>query len=68
MYATVGWLALLGASVLIEVLARLGRTRTPTLAQLGAALASRIPGRVLLILLWLFVGFHLFARYTIARH
>lgn len=68
MYATVGWLVLLGASILVEVLARFRSTRIPTLVQLGATLASRVPGRVLLILLWIFVGFHLFARYTIPRH
>jgi hypothetical protein len=68
MYANIGWLALLGASFLIEVLARFRSTRTPTLAQLGAALATRVPGRVILLLLWLFVGLHLFARYTFPRH
>jgi len=68
MYATVGWIALLGASVLLEVLARFRSKRTPTLAQLGSTLALRIPGRVFLILLWIFVGVHLFARYTIPHH
>jgi hypothetical protein len=68
MYATVGWIVLVGVTVLIEVLARFGLVRTPTLAQLGAILASRIPGRVILILLWIFVGLHLFARYTLSRH
>lgn len=68
MYATLGWLVLLGASVLIELLARFLSARTSTLAQLGATLASRVPGRVILIILWIFVGLHLFARSTIPRH
>jgi hypothetical protein len=68
MYATIGWLVLLGAGLLIEVLGRLRPARISTLARLGAMLASRILGRVVLILIWIFVGVHLFARYTIPGH
>jgi hypothetical protein len=65
MLATIGWTALLGAGVLIEVLSRLRLTRTPSLVRASALLATSLPGRVILILLWAFVGLHLFARYTI---
>jgi len=67
-YGTVGWLALLALALLFELLARLHLTKTSTLGQFGATIASRLPGRVLLVLLWIFVGVHLFARYTLPRH
>jgi hypothetical protein len=65
MYATVIWLALLIAGVLIEVLGRLRPTRVSTLNRATSMLATRISGRAILILLWVFIGFHLFARYTV---
>jgi hypothetical protein len=68
MYATIGWLALLGASILIEAYGRFRSSKTSSLARLGAVLATRIPGRVVLLLIWVFVGVHLFARYTRFRH
>ena len=62
---TLAWLVLLSVSVLIELLARLGVGRTPTLGRVGAAIATTLGGRVLLLLLWMYVGFHLFSRYTL---
>jgi hypothetical protein len=53
MYATIG---------------RFRSARTSSLARLGALLATRIPGRVVLLLIWVFVGVHLFARYTLSHH
>jgi hypothetical protein len=67
-YGTVGWLFLLVVGVLVEVLARREPSRISTLSQLGAFFATRVAGRVLLTLLWLFIGLHLFARYTIPGH
>jgi hypothetical protein len=64
-FATIGWIALLGVGVLIEVLSRLGKTRASSLARASALLATSVPGRLILIILWAFVGLHLFARYTI---
>jgi len=61
------WLVLLGACLAIEVLARLDPARSATLAQFGASVASRRVGRVLLVALWVFIGVHLFARYTLPR-
>jgi hypothetical protein len=28
---------------------------------------ARVPGRIVLVLVWAFVGWHLFARYTVPR-
>jgi hypothetical protein len=67
MYATVGWILLLVACGLVELLARRPQSRTSTLSQFGALIASRMSGRVLLTILWIFVGVHLFTRYTIPR-
>jgi hypothetical protein len=61
------WFVLLGASVTIEILARLVPARFATFTQLASSVASRRLGRLLLVLLWIFVGVHLFARYTIPR-
>lgn len=68
MWATIGWLVLLGLSAAVEVASRLRAGPTPTLARVGAVIATRFSGRVILILLWVFVGLHLFARYTIPGH
>jgi hypothetical protein len=67
MIGTVLWFVLLGAGLAVEVLARLHPRKFATLTQLGTKVASRGVGRFLLVLLWIFVGVHLFARYTIPR-
>jgi hypothetical protein len=68
MYGTVGWIVLLGAGVIVEALSRLHLTQTPSLARTGSLLAARWAPRILLILFWIFVGLHLFTRYTIPAH
>ena len=68
MYGTVGWIVLLGAVVIVEVLSRLYVTHASSLARTGAMLAARLAPRFLLLLLWIFVGLHLFTRYTIPTH
>jgi hypothetical protein len=68
MWATIGWLVLLGLSAAVEVASRLRAGPTATLARAGAMIATRVSGRVILMLLWVFVGLHLFARYTIPGH
>jgi len=65
MYGTVGWIVLLGAVVIVEVLSRLHVTHTPSLARTGAMLAARLAPRILLLLFWIFFGLHLFTRYTL---
>jgi hypothetical protein len=68
MIGTICWLLLLGASIGVELFARVRTTSTTTLARTGSLLATRISARVLLVLLWAFVGLHLFARYTLPGH
>jgi hypothetical protein len=67
MNATAIWIALLAVAVLFEVLGRLRPTRVSTLNRFGSMISRRLSVRVILILLWIFVGIHLFARYTIPR-
>jgi hypothetical protein len=61
------WIALLVLCALIELSARVRPKRISTLSRTVSMLATRIPGRTLLVL-WVFVGFHLFARYTLPNH
>lgn len=68
MLVTLVWLALLASIALIELLGRVRPSRASTLRRTGALLATRVSGRVILLLLWVFVGVHLFARYTIPHH
>jgi hypothetical protein len=67
MYGTALWIALLASGVVIEVLGRLRPDRVSTLGRTTSMLARRTSGRAILILFWIFVGFHLFARYTVPR-
>jgi hypothetical protein len=67
MNATALWVAILVAGIAIEVLARMRPNRVATLSRATSVVARRLSGRVILIALWIFVGFHLFARYTIPR-
>jgi hypothetical protein len=59
------WLALIIVGVLIDIVGRLRPDGVATFDRAAAIIESRITGRVILILLWVFVGFHLFARYTV---
>ena len=68
MFGTVCWLILLASGVLIELLSRLGRISTPTLNRTGAVIARSVVGRLFLLAFWIFVGLHLFARYTLPGH
>jgi hypothetical protein len=68
MLGTICWLILLFSGVLIEVLSRAGRITTPTLIRTGALVARSVVGRLFLLAFWIFVGLHLFARYTLPGH
>ena len=57
------WFVLLAVSAVIERLARLDVRRCP-LGRVGAGIATYFGGRLLPALLWMFVRFHLFSRYT----
>jgi hypothetical protein len=65
--ATIAWIALLAASLVIELLSRREGHRVASLPQTGSWVAIHVLGRVILWLLWIFVGLHLFARYGVQR-
>jgi Family of unknown function (DUF6186) len=65
--ATIAWLALAGVGLAWELVCRRTRGRWASLGTIGSALGSRLPGRMALLALWGFVGWHLFARYTLPR-
>lgn len=67
MYATAMWIALLTVSVALEVISWAAPRRISSLERTGARIAIRVSGRALLWALWIFVGLHLFARYTLPR-
>jgi hypothetical protein len=64
---TILWWVLIGAGAAFEVAARVRPTLIVPLARLGARLASNVALRVALWVAWIFVGIHLFARYTLPR-
>jgi len=64
MLATALWSVLLVAGVLLEVSVGFAQSGV-YLNRAVAMIERRVSGRVVLILLWALVGFHLFARYTI---
>jgi hypothetical protein len=68
MFANIAWIVLLVAVVLTMFFARVSDAGPATLTKAGDAVATRVSGRVILILLWIFVGVHLFTRYTVPGH
>ncbi|HVA08796.1 MAG TPA: hypothetical protein VNG12_18840 [Acidimicrobiales bacterium] len=68
MLGTTGWLVIAGAAIMWEAVCRASRGRFPGLGRTGSMLARRLPWRVVLIVLWMFAGLHLFARYTVPGH
>ncbi len=64
MLGTIGWIVIAVVVVGWELVGRFGHGRTPDLGELGALVAMRLSGRIILIVVWVFIGFHLFARYT----
>ena len=57
-----GFAAVIGALVTLEIVARRRTTRVPTLGQwLGYVMRART-GRALILLGWLWLGWHYFAR------
>jgi hypothetical protein len=65
---TVLWWVLIGATVVLEFVARARPEALASLSRVGAWLAQSIPGRVGLWMGWIFVGVHLFARYGVNTH
>lgn len=68
MYGTVIWIVLFVVGALLELRARRSTSAVSSLGALGARVSSRVFGRSLLIACWIFVGLHLFARYTLPGH
>lgn len=65
MVIVVVWTALLGAAVTWESWCRFANRGWLRLSDLCTALARHRAGQLLLIAMWAFVGWHLFARYTL---
>ncbi|MFC9552342.1 DUF6186 family protein [Rhodococcus sp. NPDC056960] len=59
------WLMLIGAGIGIELCSHRTGGRWSSLASIASSLWVRPPGRLLLIGIWGFVGWHVFARYTV---
>jgi hypothetical protein len=62
---TVLWVAVAVAGVALEIAGRFRGARSPGLGRVLARLDTRLPGRLVLLAAWGFVGLHLFARYTL---
>ncbi|MGY1690809.1 DUF6186 family protein [Geodermatophilus sp. SYSU D01105] len=56
-----GVAVLLGAALALEVAGRRGRVAAPAAAAVGAAMQTT-PGRVAVLLVWLWLGVHFLAR------
>ena len=65
MAVTILWMVLAAAAILWEVVCHRSDGRWTSLTDLGARLGGRLPGRIVLIGIWAFVGWHVFARYTL---
>ncbi len=64
MIVAIAWLLLGAVAVSLEVAARRG-AHVSQLSEIAARLAGTALGRLVLVACWAFVGWHLFARYTI---
>jgi hypothetical protein len=64
MIVTAAWLALTAAGLALELVSRRS-ARVTSLGVIGSRIASRRLGRLGLVVAWAFVGWHLFARYTV---
>ena len=67
MLVSIMWLALLGAALTWEVYCSLGDRRWISLTKVAVVIGRTRPGQLLLVAVWGFVGWHLFARYTLPR-
>ena len=67
MTVTAIWLALMVFVPAWEVVSRHSGGRWSSLGRIGSVIVARLPGRLGIVLLWGYVGWHLFARYTVPR-
>ena len=65
MAVSVLWTVLLAAALGWEAWCRSAGRGLPSLLDLSAALRRRRRGTLLLVAVWAFVGWHVFARYTL---
>jgi hypothetical protein len=68
MVGTFAWIALFLAVVQIMFFSHRRDAGTAALTKTGSAVATRVLGRVILLLFWIFIGVHLFTRYTLPSH
>lgn len=64
---TVVWLGLVAIGVVWEVRCRRPGSHWTSLSELGMRMGSGPLARIVLLVVWAFVGWHVFARYTIPR-
>jgi hypothetical protein len=62
---TVLWWVLIAGGAALEVAGRIRPALVAPLSRLGDRVASHLPLRVALWVGWIFVGVHVFARYTL---
>jgi len=62
---TIVWLVLLTSGVIWEIVCHLSHGRWTSLTAIVRAVGNRLPGKLILIGIWAFIGWHLFARYTL---
>jgi hypothetical protein len=67
MLVTAAWLVLISASLGWELYCRRKPARWTSLTSIASRLWEHRLGRVLLVAVWAFVGWHFFSRYTIPR-
>jgi hypothetical protein len=65
---TVVWWVLIAGGVILDIMARVRPQLIAPLSRVGARLAGLLPLRVVLWAGWIFLGVHLFTRYTLPRH
>lgn len=64
--ATVGaYLCVVAAAMALELVGRHPASTTPTFGELVSAIAATVPGRVALLALWWWTGWHFLARSSI---
>jgi hypothetical protein len=66
-FVSLVWLALLAVALMWELCCNVVDPRWVSLIRIGAAIGQSLAGRLLLLATWAFVGWHLFARYTLPR-
>jgi hypothetical protein len=67
MAVTVLWLVLAAFAAGWEMVCRRFGSRWTSLSELGSRAWASMPGRLLLVTGWAFIGWHVFARYTLPR-